>query len=143
MSRGGARIGAGRPANRPNKTSALREQRVAQSGITPLDVMVDNMRVAYENALNSERQLKNIQIEGLNSEDAFKALLNAVRGVVNYRKIAEECARDAAVYVHPRLAQVEHTGEVTQNYVLRVPAAPASVDEWQQQNSNKPVQTIQ
>lgn len=139
MTHGGARTGAGRPANKPNKTSALREQRVAESGITPLGVMIDNMREAYQNALNSEQALKNIQVSDLKPEDAFKALLNAVRSVVGYRKIAEECARDAAPFVHPRLAQVELKGEVV-HYVVRAPAVVGSSDQWlEQQHKGVPI----
>ena len=140
MARGGARKGAGRPKNVPNKPSAERERRLAESGILPLDVMIDNMRVAYENALKSEHQLKDIQIDPEDHEGAFKMILNAVRQIVGFRKIAQECARDAAVFVHPRLAQVEHKGEIA-HYVARVPSVSETVDQWQEQHT--PERTIQ
>ena len=140
--RGGARIGAGRPKNVHNKPSALREKNIAESGMTPLQVMIDNMRVAYENALKSEQELKEIQLESMPPKDAFELLLNAVRRIVSFRHIAQACAKDAAVFVHPRLAQVEVQGEIKHDYVLRVPPAVTSVAEWQEQHSNKQ-QTIQ
>jgi len=43
--RGGKRSGAGRKKGSPNKASAIRERKVAASGITPLDVMIRAMRV--------------------------------------------------------------------------------------------------
>lgn len=44
MARGGARPGAGRKRNKPNKATAAREARVAASGDTPLDYMLKVMR---------------------------------------------------------------------------------------------------
>lgn len=41
--------------------------------------------------------------------------------------------------IMPDTAQVEHTGEVKHDYVLRVPPAVENVAEWQRQHSeNKP-----
>src|SRR6476619_5521821 len=41
----------------PNKASAARQAEVAASGVTPLEVMLDNMRSAYHRALELEKQL--------------------------------------------------------------------------------------
>ena len=76
MARGGARPNAGRKKNTPNKASAAREARVAASGITPLDYMLQVMRDA----------------------DADP-------------KRRDDMAKAAAPFVHPRLAQVEHSGK--------------------------------
>jgi hypothetical protein len=40
----------GRKRGTPNKASAARQAEVAASGITPLEVMLDNMRVAHQRA---------------------------------------------------------------------------------------------
>jgi hypothetical protein len=44
MARGGARANAGRKRNTPNKATAAREARIAASGVTPLDYMLQVMR---------------------------------------------------------------------------------------------------
>lgn len=44
MARGGARPNAGRKPNSPNKATKERQERVAASGITPLDYMLRVMR---------------------------------------------------------------------------------------------------
>lgn len=44
MARGGARSGAGRKPNAPNKATKERQERIAASGITPLDYMLQVMR---------------------------------------------------------------------------------------------------
>ena len=48
MPRGGYRENAGRKQGTPNKATAARQAEVAASGITPLEVMLDNMRVAHQ-----------------------------------------------------------------------------------------------
>lgn len=42
----------------------------------------------------------------------------------------------------PDLTSVEHSGEVTKTYVVRMPAAPTDMAEWQKQHS-PPRLTIQ
>lgn len=51
MARGGKREGAGRPKGAPNKATAARQQEVAESGLTPLDFLLQTMR-DDENALD-------------------------------------------------------------------------------------------
>ena len=41
----------------------------------------------------------------------------------------------------PDLTSVEHSGEVTKTYVVRAPAKPADMNEWQQRYAPRP--TIQ
>ena len=43
----------------------------------------------------------------------------------------------------PDLTSVEHSGEVTKTYVVRMPAKPANMTEWSKQYTPKPTQTIQ
>lgn len=44
MASGGKRPGAGRPAGAVNKATAKREAEIKESGITPLDYMLDILR---------------------------------------------------------------------------------------------------
>jgi hypothetical protein len=92
MARGGARPGAGRRKNAPNKATIARQERIASTGVTPLDVMIADMRMHYD-----------LYQEALAKKDiaAAKAEL----------KEAREAAKDAAPYTHPRLAAVEHMGK--------------------------------
>lgn len=46
-------------------------------------------------------------------EEQFKALLAQVKKTAGFRQMAQECARDAASYMHPRLANVQHSGDLT------------------------------
>ena len=50
---------------------------------------------------------------GENHETRFKAMLAKVKAAAGLRQMAHECARDAAPFMHPRLAAINHTGEVT------------------------------
>jgi len=88
----------GRRKGTPNKATAARQVQVAASGKTPLDVMLDNMRFAHEQA---ERLM-----EDLNEGSATTQLSE----VMKWRQIAQEAAKDAAPYVHPKLSSVEHGG---------------------------------
>jgi hypothetical protein len=46
--------------------------------------------------------------------------------------------------VEPDLTSVQHSGEITKTYVVRMPAKPANMDEWQQRYAPKlPQPTIQ
>lgn len=78
MAHGGKRPGAGRRKGSVNAKTKKRKDVAAkalESGLTPLDYMLDRLRDKNETA--------------------------AVR---------LQCARDAAPYVHPRLAAIEHSG---------------------------------
>lgn len=92
MARGGKRPGAGRKKNAPNKASALREARIAASGVTPLDVMIEDMRFHYDlyQVALADRDIASAKVE---------------------LKEARDAAKDAAPYTHPRLAAIEHMGK--------------------------------
>lgn len=92
MARGGKRPGAGRKKNAPNKATALRQARIAASGITPLDVMIQDMRFHYD-----------LYQEAMANRDLATAKTEL--------KEARDAAKDAAPYTHPRLAAVEHMGK--------------------------------
>lgn len=88
MAHGGKRPGAGRKKGTPNKATQARQAKVASTGIEPLDVMIENMR-AFHAAAGEEQDVK----------EAHKL-----------RLAAQECAKDAAPYVHPKLSAIEHSG---------------------------------
>lgn len=123
MARGGKRDGAGRPAGAVTKKTREIAERALASGMSPLDVMIDNMRHFQQVALDAEATLEGLTAEGFSEsvpqnaspEDQFKFLLAQVKKTVGLRQAAQDAARDAAPYVHAKLASVEHKGalEVT------------------------------
>lgn len=79
--------------------------------------MLDNMRHFQQVALDAEATLEGLTVAEFTGsvkvdtpEEQFKALLAQVKKTAGFRQMAQECARDAAPYMHPRLAAVEHTG---------------------------------
>lgn len=86
--RGGARKGAGRKAGAATTKTREIADKAAESGLTPLEFMLQVMR-------DEPRA-------DLEPRDALQA--TAMRF---------EAAKAAAPYVHPRLAAVEHSGGVT------------------------------
>ena len=83
---GGVRPGSGRKKGSvTNKTRIIAEQAMKE-GITPIEVMLKNMRWADE------------QSTKLGKESPEGAAM---------RKVAQDAAKDAAPYLHPRLASTE------------------------------------
>jgi hypothetical protein len=117
MPRGGKRVGAGRKQGALTKrTREVAEQATAQ-GKTPLEVMLDNMRHFQQVAIDAEATLEGLTVSEFTGkvtaetpEEQFKALLAQVKKTAGFRQLAQECARDAASYMHPKLTAVSHTG---------------------------------
>lgn len=118
MARGGKRDGAGRPAGAlTTKTREVAERALA-TGMSPLDVMLDNMRHFQQVALDAEATLEGLTAaefseqvpDDATPEQQFKFLLAEVKKTAGLRQMAQDAARDAAPYVHPKLASVEHSG---------------------------------
>lgn len=105
--RGGARPGAGRKKGAATtRTREIADRAVSDGSLTPLEVMLENMRFAHQEAGGIlARILLTVDDPGQIPEkfDELKTLLQ-------YRGMAQEAAKDAAPYIHPRLAAVEHTG---------------------------------
>lgn len=118
MARGGKREGAGRPAGAITKRTREVAERALATGMSPLDVMLDNMRHFQQVALDAEATLEGLTAEEFSAqvapsaspEDQFKYLLAQVKKTAGFRQMAQDAARDAAPYVHPKLASVEHSG---------------------------------
>jgi hypothetical protein len=101
--RGGARKGAGRKAGSATQKTRAIADRAAAAGITPLEVMLENMDFAHSKASVLLQGMLDSGAEVPESFDQFKELLR-------FRAMAQECAKDAAPYIHPKLAAIEHTG---------------------------------
>ncbi len=104
MARGGKRDGAGRKTGQLSvRTRKVAEAAIAE-GLTPLEVMLDNMRFAHKGAENCLGKLiAEHEKSPLEKFDAYKEMLRL-------RGLAQDAAKDAAPYMHPRLAAIEHTG---------------------------------
>lgn len=96
--------GAGRPkGSLGQRTKALRaiaDEAIA-AGITPIEVMLDNMRFYHEKA----DVLLTAVVAGV--RDGKKKpieLLELMKELGSFRDKAQSCAVDAAPYVHPRLS---------------------------------------
>jgi hypothetical protein len=133
---GGKRIGAGRPLG----ALTVRTRAVAEAmakGITPLEVMISNMRHFHRLAESAEAALAEMSAEriaGMSPDEQFKHLLAQVKRAAGLRELAQACARDAAPYMHARLATIEHTGEVEVTPVVRLPEVSKNTGEWQKQH---------
>lgn len=90
-------------------------ERALAEGKTPLEVMLDNMRHFQQVAIDAEATLAGLTVEEIGGgkmdpEEQFKFLLAKAKQAAGLRQAAHDCARDAAPYMHPRLAAIEHTG---------------------------------
>lgn len=111
MPRGGARKGAGRPKGALTVRTRKIADEAAQRGMMPLEVMLDNMRFHYTEATEfMQRLIDRASEAGPIEPKELKGLLSYLEGV---RSKAQDCARDAAPYLHPRLANVQVQAEVT------------------------------
>lgn len=89
-----------------------------------MEVMLDNMRHFQKVALDAEAVIEAMNEEqisalGENHEEQFKALLAKVKQAAGLRLMAHECARDAAGYMHPRLANIQHSGDEKNPITIR------------------------
>lgn len=116
MALGGRREGAGRKKGSLTKRTQAIAERAMATGEAPLEIMLANMRHFQQMALDAEAVLATLSSENLpghpeKPEDQFKALLAEVKKTAGFRQMAHDCARDAAPFIHARLAAVEHTGK--------------------------------
>ncbi len=104
--RGGARKGAGRKEGSATKKTREIADQAAEAGITPLQVMLENMVFAHTEA---HGLLAKLLEGGAEQPDGF----NEFKELLRFRGMAQEAAKDAAPYIHPRLAAIEHSGKLT------------------------------
>ncbi|VTU34188.1 hypothetical protein [Variovorax sp. RA8] len=96
--RGGARKNAGRKAGAATKRTREIADKAAEEGLTPLEVMLQTMRA----------------LVGRFDNLRAAAVSDAERDLVPLDLMIEASgiAKDAAPYIHPRLAAIEHSGEI-------------------------------
>lgn len=94
MPRGGSRPNSGRKVGAPNKATQDRQSKAAEDGVLPLDVMLGAMRFHHEVA--RQAMLENPP----NVDAALKAM-----------SLACGPAKEAAPYIHPRLASTVLQGD--------------------------------
>ena len=97
--RGGRRPGAGRPIGSKNQRTAEIARVAAESGITPIEVMLGAMRELW------------------------------AQGTPEAKREAAEIAKDAAPYIHPRLASIDQT--IKEDRPFAVVPGELSIEEWQ------------
>lgn len=88
MARGGKRPGAGRRQGVPNRRTTERMQAIEAGGAMPLEIMLGAARALWAKAHDGKGQVVDLDMV----------------------ERASSMAKDAAPYVHPRLASVAHTG---------------------------------
>jgi len=86
---------------------------IASAEEQPLEVMLDNMRVAYRKAKDVEAAIIPAMISGLPLEQSFDAIRREVERSLNLRAVAQVCAREAAPFCHPKLSATVHSGKLT------------------------------
>ena len=114
-------------AGRPKGALALRTRKIAEqaiaTGSTPLEVMLENMRHFQTVANSAEQAIQQLNAEEFvdgTPEAQFKHLLAEVKKAAGFRQMAQECARDASPYTHPRLQAVQHSGPDGKALVIEI-----------------------
>lgn len=111
------------------KTKLLRDiaAKALAAGITPAEVMLENMRFYHEKAdVLQTAVITKIGKKKLDSEEAME-LLTEFKEMGANRMKAQSCAVDAAPYFHARLSNV--TGDVTVTHKQEEAAAAYKVIE--------------
>lgn len=108
---GGFRPGGGRKKGDRNiRNRQVASAYIATKQITPLEVMLENMLWAHTKAADLLADL--LAKLGIDSvEDLKKNGIEVFKELLRLRMIAQECAKDAAPYIHPKLAALEVTGK--------------------------------
>ena len=114
--RGGRRKGSRNRTTIAHEASArITADQAAAEGLTPLEMMLANMRHFHPEAVAAEASVLALgeQLAAIGAEsdpqEAFPLLLAEVKKAAGLRLHAQACARDAAPYVHARIAPVEST----------------------------------
>lgn len=128
--RGGVRKNSGRKESPATKRTREIADRESQNGLTPLEVMLNTMRIYVDEAM----AYRNVRTEeGLEDPQSKLAALQLLEK-------ASEVAAKAAPYMHPRLNSIDHNlkdpNAPQTSGVLVVPAM-LSVDEWVKKHAEK------
>jgi len=116
MPKGGLRPGTGRPKGALAKKTRAVAEKAAATGMTPLEVMIDNMRHFYQAAVDAEATIAGMTVDEMlgkigvdaTPDEQFKFLLAQVKQTAGFRQMAQDAARDASPFIHPRLSAVDY-----------------------------------
>jgi len=106
---------AGRKKGTPNKITAMLREEAARTGKTALQVMMDNMRVAYEQATMLYEELLKALAENKTGKGFERKLIE----MWNLRDRAQRYAREVAPYFHPQLQAIKHDHRTADGAPLR------------------------
>jgi hypothetical protein len=70
------------------------------------------------------------KIAGMEPDEQFKYLLAEVKKAAGFRAQAQECARDAGPYIHPRLASIEQAVKGGFTVTYDISDKPLTPEEW-------------
>lgn len=107
MPKGGSKPGerrGGRQKGAANIKTRLIADEALRHGITPLEVMLENMRWHRDRAAEAAKLALTPGLDAA-AQDMLR------KDAMACRHAAQECAVDAGPYIHPRLANVAHTGK--------------------------------
>jgi hypothetical protein len=127
MARGGKRHGSGRKAGTANVKSREIADRIAamtvrttkgankiakMGGVSMLEIMVENARHFHSVAKDAELVLDGMAAEALagvelDPAEQFKIMLAEVKKAAGLRLMAQQCAQEAARFMHAPIAPVE------------------------------------
>lgn len=107
--------GAGRPKGslslRTKAIRAVADEAIA-AGVTPLEVMLNNMRFYHEKA----DVLLTAILSGVKNGKKSLEMLAMLKELGSFKNLAQSCAADAAPYVHARLSASQISGEITHKH---------------------------
>lgn len=117
MPRGGKRLGAGRKVNALTTRTRETAEKAIEQGVTPLDVMLHNMRFAHQGVDAVLKAILAGDLEGMVAAEGEDVRLGALRQALALSAFSQACARDAAPFIHPRLAAVDGTDAKDREFV--------------------------
>lgn len=109
MAHGGARKGAGRKAGSTTRKTREIADRATAEGITPLEVMLRAMREHVSHANELQAQAEKADTAALLGEADSDLPGKLRRAALTAITDAASMAKDAAPYMHPRLANINST----------------------------------
>lgn len=107
---GGKRANSGRQKGTLNRRTQELIAKARERGVTPLEVMLQNMDFWNDQAEGMIKQLKDLAVD-VTDVECLKELFGLIAKISDFRMKAQSCAVDAAPYMHPRLASVTVQGD--------------------------------
>ncbi len=97
MAKGGKREGSGRPKGAHNKKTQEQVEAIEESGLTPLEYLLEVMRSPLPVELNDAIEAGSVDAK-------------IIASLISWHARRMEAAKTAAPFVHPRLAATEISG---------------------------------